>query len=147
MKYDIEEYKGFNIQYDDYSDKFVCDIEIGDNVKNAKRSSLDDVRKEIDKFIKANLEFKPFKAICIKYGSLKVVEVTSIRTDGKFISNNGHISYEEFANFYREHDYDALSKLYEIRKEVTDLRYKEIQLEKEVIESLKPIDVSVYKID
>lgn len=86
MKYEIKQYKGQTIEYDDDLDKFVCDITIEDRNKTSKRGSLKDLEKEIDQFIKQNLEFKPFKLFEKRsYGnSLDVIHVEGIRTDGRF---------------------------------------------------------------
>ena len=52
MRYPIKEHKGQQIYYDDYNDKFVCDIELNDNLRNAKRNSISDIEKDIDIIIK-----------------------------------------------------------------------------------------------
>lgn len=39
MKYEIEQYKGQTIEYDDDLDKFVCDITLEDKFKKSKRGS------------------------------------------------------------------------------------------------------------
>lgn len=90
MKIEIEVYKNQTISYDDDCDKFECQIEINNEVKNAKRQSLKELRKEIDLFIKANLEFKPFWFFHkSNYGKTFDVKFCSaIRTDGKFVVSN-----------------------------------------------------------
>lgn len=86
MKFEIEQYKNQTIEYDDELDKFVCDITIEDRTKSPKRASLKDLRKEIDAFVKMNLDFKPFKLFKkSSYGTdIVVMNVDGIRTDGKF---------------------------------------------------------------
>lgn len=73
MKYEIETYKDQTIYYDEQYDYFICDISIEDGWKQTKRNKLADVRKEIDSFIKANLNFKPFKALSYSaYGGRRI---------------------------------------------------------------------------
>jgi hypothetical protein len=61
-------------------------MEINGVVKNAKRASLVAVIKEIDTFRKLNVGFKPFKVMKINYADdLEVLEVSAIRSDGKFV--------------------------------------------------------------
>ena len=85
MKIEIEDYKGHVIYYDDDKDKFLVDMDIDGHVKNAKRGSLVDLRKEIDLFIKENLNFKPFKVLWNKWSSIEEKDVIGIRVDKKLI--------------------------------------------------------------
>ena len=73
MRYPIKEHKGQQIYYDDYNDKFVCDIELGDNLKSAKRGKLSDIEREIDLFIKANFNFVPFTVVLKNYRNKKTM--------------------------------------------------------------------------
>lgn len=101
MKYEIEVYKGQTIEYDDETDKFVCEININDNTKHSKRGSLNDLRKEIDTYIKNNLEFKPFKALLKdKYGDgFDIYDIKGIRTDGQFIIQKIGYNHTSLASF------------------------------------------------
>ena len=64
----IEDYKGFEIFYDEDSDKFITTMELNNVVKEPKRASLKALRQEINTFVKLNLEFKPFKILENYYG-------------------------------------------------------------------------------
>lgn len=88
MKIEIEVYKGHQISYNDDTDKFECEMEFNGNVKNSKRGSLKDLRKEIDLFIKENLEFKPFTFLeksQYEGDTFGVKKCTAIRTDGTLV--------------------------------------------------------------
>ena len=85
MKIEIEDYKNHTIYYDDDKDKFVVDMDIDGHVKNAKRGSLVDLRKEIDLFIKENLNFKPFKVLWNRWSSVEEKDIIGIRVDKKLI--------------------------------------------------------------
>jgi len=98
MKIHIEVYRNHTIEYDYDADKFVCDIELNDEVRNTKRGSLKNLRKEIDLFIKENSGFVPFDYIACKYSNEYVVmHCAAIRTDGKFVV------YKKENAHYKEH--------------------------------------------
>lgn len=144
--HEIEEYKGQTIYYDEDDDKFVCDITIEDNFKSTKRKSLKDVRKEIDAFIKVNLNFKPFKAIeCDKYGrgEFTVKEVIAIRTDKKIVVKGGYSD-----SFYGKKDAENLrvydADLVAEQKEIEEA-YKAAGKIRE--EKLKKLNAKLLKLD
>lgn len=151
MKFDIEVYKGQTIQYDDEYDKFICDISIEDKFKTTKRGSLNDVRKEIDQFVKINLDFKPFKALYLdKYDadSFVIKHITGIRTDGKFIVKEGtygsHYGKKEIKQLM-QYDQEIVDQA-DILKAKKDQAIKEYSLAmKELCKKLKPIDISKYE--
>lgn len=154
MQYEIMTYKGQTIYYNEDKDKFVCDIEFNNEVKNAKRQSLSDVKKEIDLFAKANLDFKPFVAFYIKYPDHgwmpDKVNVIAIRTDGKFVvkvegaAYADHVGISEGKLFVYTDAHEAPLK--EIDVKIQSLRAESDGIRKGVVESLKPLDVSQYKI-
>ena len=148
MKIEIQDYKGHTIFYDDNSDKFCCEIEINNNVnvKNTKRQSLNDVKKEIDQFIKVNFEFKPFKAFFKRYSDydVEIIEIVGIRIDGKIVRKRGKDSFEylgekDFANLF-EYDLDSETAIKEIENKIELQRLKYNAERKLVFEKLKPID-------
>lgn len=153
MEIEIEIYKNNQIVYNDEIDKFECKIELNGETKSTKRQSLADVRKEIDTFIKLNLHFKPFKAFFInKWADSSIEEktVSAIRTDGKFVINNGekgnHSYYYDKKEMQLARIFDA-----EISKGIKDLKEyaKKVQAEtskeiKALIETMKPLDLSMY---
>lgn len=154
MKYEIETYKGQLIEYDDSYDKFLCDISTEDKFKTTKRSSLADVRKEIDQFIKLNADFKPFKVLSLDnydQSDFKIVHVVGIRTDGKFIthedSNAGYKSYsgkKDIKNWMiYNHETVAAKKELKAIKEAAVSHYNKSV--KELAKKLVPIDLSKYE--
>lgn len=151
-KIEIEVYKGQTIFYNEDSDKFECDISVEDKFKSTKRQSLKDARKEIDTFIKLNLEFKPFK--CFKkssYGSdVELVEITGIRTDGKLIekksgyrSSDSHLDKKDMEKLCA-YDSDVWSALDKSEKENDEVNKKYNTERIELIKKLKPLDLSKY---
>lgn len=153
MKYEIETYKGQLIEYDDNYDKFMCDISIEDKWKKAKRSSLADIRKEIDQFIKINAEFKPFKCFMVESwddSDFKEISVTGIRTDGKFINHTmTNENYKSHANKkdtakWREYDAEIIAAKRALEKEKDAAYSKYSKGVKALAAKLKPIDLSKY---
>lgn len=151
MKIEIEEYRGQTIKYDDDADKFVCDISIEDWSKSAKRGSLKDLRKEIDLHIKQNLNFKPFKALQLsKFGgdSLKIVEVSAIRTDGKLIVSEGgnyksHVGKKD-SEYLMKYDGDIVAELDKIEEESEAFYKLKRERTKELCSKLVKLDLSKY---
>jgi hypothetical protein len=152
MKIEIEDYKGQTIYYDDNSDKFECSIELNNNVKTSKRDSLQDLRKEIDLFIKANIEFKPFKFLMkSQYGgnSFSLYECSAIRTDGKFVISQVGSTYKSYAGkkesaLFMKLDNELFERLNQIVKEIEDLRVKSNNEIKELCDKLIPLDLSMF---
>lgn len=151
MKHEIETYKDQTIYYDEFSDCFICEITKEDKFKITKRNKLADVRKEIDSFIKANLNFKPFKALRLDYNSsLKLVEVGAIRTDGIFIdvtnpSYKQQIPYNEIEKV-KKFDQDILDLNKDYLERIELLKKEHTRVIQEAYEKLPNIDVSKYKI-
>lgn len=151
MKIFIEDYKGQTINYDDYSDKFVCDIEIDDNVQKGKRGSLSDMRKQIDIFIKENVNFKPFKAIIKEsYSSdFSITDIVSIRVDRLLVSDNGgrksFIGQRE-ANKLCVYDQSIIDKKKEIDNTFDQAYKAKEEGMKALVAMLKSIDVSKYNL-
>jgi len=157
---EIEQYKGQTIEYDIENNKFVCDITIEDRDKTTSRQSLKDVRKEIDTFIKLNLEFKPFKVFEKRsYGSeLEIINVLGIRTDGKFTCKSERYPDRrgfELIDFEKEmrggdefYEYDA--EIVKEKKEIEaeEQKYRDIidKKEKALFKKLKKLNLKPYKI-
>jgi|ERR1039457_1074918 hypothetical protein len=150
MKYEIETYKGQTIEYDDDYDKFICDISVEDKYKNTKRSSLKDIRKEIDTFIKINAEFKPFKAFFLStYGDkdFDEYEVSAIRSDGKYVVSKG--SYK--SHFDKKdmekcmvYDVDIVKEKEVIKNEIEASRERGRKKLNELYKKLVKMDLSKY---
>lgn len=149
MKIFIEEYKGQSIYYNEDADKFVCDIELNNNVKSSKRGSLKDLKKEIDLFVKENLNFKPFQFFKVQFGDFTEMTCENIRNDGKFVVKSSYrTEYYDKKDFKSafEFDFDKKYQVALIDAEF-ELQRKEYQRKKdEIISQLKPLDISKYDI-
>lgn len=148
MKFEIETYKGQLIEYDDSYDKFICDISVEDKFKTAKRLSLAEIRKEIDAFIKLNADFKPFKALQLDGYSkdyFSIVEVTGLRTDGKFVVGNIGSNSK---SFYGKKSMDKLMVFdSEIVKESDKLQAEKDKAYDAYKKSMKELCTRLIKVD
>jgi len=156
MKIEIEEYKGQTIRYDDEADKFICDITIEDNFGKKKRTSLKDLRREIDLFIKENLNFKPFKVLVVdNYSEEKISEglVKALRVDGTLV-----VSVKNYNSWYvsrfnaedckrlRKFDPDILLEAKQEEASYDLLTKEHEERKKKIAEKLTKIDLTKYNL-
>ena len=148
---EIETYKGQTIFYDTDADKFTCEISVEDKFTKTKRQSLKDVRSEIDRFIKLNLEFKPFKVFSSQeYGKIEAYSIVGIRTDGRFMfeKSGNYTSFETAAQLMR--DYSAYDADIEIEaneaKRIFEIAEQKYRKKKDELRTkMKPLDLSKYE--
>lgn len=153
-KKEMEVYRNQTIYYDIDDDKFYCDISVEDKSKTTKRGSLKDVRKEIDAFVKLNLEFKPFKVLKISTydeSSFTAYTVKGIRTDGKFMVYQEHypknVSYFSLKDMSecKQFEQDAVKCQIEFEEKEKSLREEKKKALTKIIKNLKKLDLSKYK--
>lgn len=154
MKFEIETYKGQLIEYNDENDKFICDIVIEDKFKSTKRLSLTDVRKEIDTFIKLNVDFKPFKVLATdgwNNNNFAVLIVSAIRTDGKFVTyKEGNQDYKSYSGkkemaTWKSYDPDAVNEKNRLKKLLDEAQKVYNTTLNTLTSKLLPIDLSKYE--
>ena len=102
----IEKYRGVEIVFSPENERFSYSFDLGSwNEKQSYASC----KKSIDDYFKNNETFKPFKVRNISSG--KVVEITGIRKDGRFVyDTNG--KKEQMSEYY-ENDYIELDESHE----------------------------------
>ena len=140
----IEDYKGQSIYYSENYDKFVCEITSNDNFRSTKRNKLDDVRKEIDKFIRDNADFKPFKAIKDEWGTIKLIEFEKLRSDNKLMAKGSVYDMVELSKL-KAYDADLMEEIKENRRifeEASEAYDKKL---KELKSKLKPFNTKPYE--
>ncbi len=144
MKHEIEIYKGQTIFYDEDSDKFVCDVTVEEKYGTKTRKSLKDIKREIDLFIKANLEFKPFKCIYKYHNELRIRECTALRVDGKLVIDGWHIEQKNWDTIYQYSP--SFEQAVKEAQDEFDIAYKKkIQAIKEAESKLVPMNLDKYK--
>jgi hypothetical protein len=140
MRVKIENHRGFEISFDPEDEKFWYLSEKYDTESSSK--SFAAIKKAIDDFIKENKEFKPFwieNSLSYLYGDKKL-KVVGIRKDGAFIVENerkekkqlskhsegGYILYNEANDKIRLDIAELESKLFELQKEIKEMRLKQV---------------------
>ena len=140
MKLEIEVYKNQTIYYNDDSDKFECAITVEEQYSSKSRKSLKEIRREIDLFIKANLEFKPFKCLYTQYvsfGNPSVKNCTAIRTDGSLVIDGSQVKQSEWNKIYNySSEYETILKNQETETESLREKHK-----RELVEANKLLTV------
>lgn len=83
----IENYRGFDIEFETYNETFTCVVSAE---KRFEKESYSSIKKAIDEFKSKNADFKPFKVMTApneQYGGIGsgIYEVIGIRKDGRFV--------------------------------------------------------------
>jgi hypothetical protein len=95
----IENYRGFDIEFDVHYEKFQCECEDG---KAKESQSFSAVKKFIDDFKKANQDFKPFYVETNPtnpYGGKKL-KVIGLRKDGRFIGEDEKGNKDQISDYH-----------------------------------------------
>jgi uncharacterized protein (DUF1786 family) len=139
MKHEIEIYKGHTIFYNEDTDKFYCEMVIEDSYKKTARLSLKAVKDEIDQFIKVNIDFKPFDVLVRDYGSVKKVNIQSVRKDGTFHVDRSFFSQNEMISKCYFFDGEIYSEMERLRKELDDFQKLKRAEIKALEDQMKPL--------
>lgn len=120
----IEEYRGFEIYFNTETEKFytISNQHDVDMDKNTYAST----KTYIDKFIKDNVDFKPFYVVD---DGTKRYKVTGIRKDGKFNYQNSEGKMDSFSNY----DLDK----YILENDLNVPIFEQIRTEKEIIKMIE----------
>jgi len=99
MKITIENYRGFDIEFDTNCEKFQC-IVSDDNTKESKSFSA--VKKFIDGYKKDNQNFKPFYVVSSPknrmYRKKERLKIIGIRKDGRFMAETKSGDKKQISN-------------------------------------------------
>lgn len=146
----IENYRGFDIEFDTDCEKFQC-IATDENVKES--NSFTAVKKFVDDYKKTNQDFKPFWIDPTPKGyKTKKMKIIGLRKDSRFVAENNEGGKEQVS------DYD-ISKYMILKPEnETGMRLlKELEVKKEqqrvennnhreqIISTLNIITLAYYK--
>lgn len=156
---DVETYRGFTIRLNKNEGLFSAWGEFSD--KEFSSPNLKYVRQDIDKYLKRNAAFEPFKAVelygydkgVIKFG--EIIEIIGLRKDGKFttLEKNGKkstvssYSEKEFAVWQQDFQKHAaeLEIIEEEKREFMDgYTNRKCEVFKK-IEALKPVKITTFK--
>jgi len=102
MRAKIETYRGIDIEFDTCNEKFNCVISEGIKLE---KGSYKLMQEAIDKYLKDNQSFKPFKVTnkpTTLFGGVGegVCTVIGIRKDGRFVYENKEKKKQQIADHY-----------------------------------------------
>jgi hypothetical protein len=121
MKVEIENYRGWDISFDTDKETFYAVSSEFDTDRS--KQSYASIKKSIDDYIKANVEFKPFKVLLSRYGTRAIYNVVGIRKDKQFIIKKGEKTEqlskhdEEFLHVCTDADENKLKEIEILREE------------------------------
>ena len=148
----IENYRGFDIEFNTSSEKFLC-IATEETTKESKSFSA--VRKFVDEYKKTNQDFKPFYVEKIperSYGRYKKVKVIGIRKDNSFVAEIENGEKFQIGDYdtkdymlFNESNKPKLQLLDELEAEFEAYRKKYVANKKEVIDTMDIADLKEYK--
>jgi len=99
MNIKIENYRGFEIYFDNSNETFNCLIDDSNNVKKSYSS----IKKVIDDFVKESLNFEPFM-VETNMGE-SVTKIIGIRKDNRFITENAAGEKGQMSEYYENSFY------------------------------------------
>lgn len=151
MKILIENYRGFDIDFDTDCEKFQCVIT---EEKTKESISFSAVKKFIDDYKKENQDFKPFYADKNPkaYSGHPKIKIIGIRKDKRFIIEREDGGREQLSE-YEEDNYmifkpeneEKINALKKHRQMVEALRVKNNEIDKGIIASLNIITLKEFK--
>ena len=136
----IDNYRGFDIEFETINEKFQCVI-TDELVKES--ISFSAIKKFIDEYKKQNQNFKPFFAESIPsqytFNEYKKIKIVGIRKDGRFIAENSDGVKFQVSDFdikdymlYSKENEKAFGQLLELK--LKEQRYNsEIKMERSLI--------------
>jgi len=149
----IENYRGFDIEFDTNCEKFQC-VATDENTKES--SSFAAVKKFVDDYKKANQDFSPFwvEFTPSGYSSFKDnnLKVIGIRKDGRFVAENKNGIQQQISD-YDLNDYMLLKPenetgmllLQELESKIKQQRVENDNNRKQIISTLNIITLKDYK--
>ena len=148
----IDNYRGFDIEFNTTSEKFQCVI-----TDNAIKESISfsAVKKFIDDYKKDNNDFKPFyiEGIPDEYFPIKeIIKIIGIRKDGRFISENNTGVKRQISDYdlkrymvFRESNKPFMLQLDELKEKENTQRLENNAKRKEIKEHLTITTLYDYK--
>lgn len=148
----IENYRGFDIEFDSDAEKFQCII-TEDNTKES--ASFSAVKKFIDDYKKENIGFEPFWVVLTpsnRFSNARRLQIIGVRKDGRFVTQN-EVGKKDQLSDYSLSDYmldmpenkTILSALDELDKESNKQIIEMKNKKAELVSKLNIITLKEYK--
>lgn len=137
----IDNYRGFDIEFQIHSESFTC--EVSDAIKFEK-GSYKKIQEAIDEYLKKNQSFKPFKVITkpiSRYGGIGrgVYTVIGIRKDDRFIYQDDEGKKHQLSDYNEK---DVILYEPEMEQQLVQIAY----LETLVDDARKKVDEAKSKV-
>lgn len=151
MKKQIENYRGFNIEFDTEYEKFSCIIT---DELTKESISFKAVKNFIDEYRKSNQDFKPFwvEAIPDMYTTTKLIKIVGIRKDGRFISETPKGEKQQVSDYdlakymLSKPENEVIMEQYKLTEQLGRKQIAENDRQKkELISKLKIVTLKQYK--
>ena len=150
MKILIENYRGFDIEFDTDCEKFQC---IGNEENTKKSTSFSAVKKFVDEYKKTNEGFKPFWVETLPtYYMIDKLKVVGLRKDGRYVAENSEgvkiqLSDYDTGNYMllKEENGNAIKLLSELKITEEKQRVENNEYRKQIISTLNIVSLKDYK--
>jgi hypothetical protein len=152
MKIHIENYRGFDIEFDTNNEIFQC---ICTDDKSKQSKSFSAVKKFVDEYKKDNSSFNTFWVQLIpekSYCNLKKAKIIGLRKDGRFICEDEkgqktYISDYDISNYMllKEENAPIIKEYDAHEKEIEKYRVESNEKRKKIIEKLVLVNLKDYK--
>ena len=151
MKTIIENYRGFDIEFDTNCEKFQCIV--SDDITK-ESISFKAVKIFIDEYKKNNQDFKPFwvEAIPDAYTEDKSLKIVGIRKDGRFISETTNGKKQQVSDYDLQRymlskpENKAIMDQYKLTEQIGRKQREENDLKKkELISQLNIVTLKQFK--
>lgn len=148
----IENYRGFDIEFDTSCEKFQC-VATDEDVKES--TSFTAVKKFVDDYKKINQDFKPFwiePNPSSYFKSKDKLKVVGIRKDGRFVAENSKGEKQQISDYnltdyiiFKIENEPILKSLKELNAEDEQQRSANEIRRKQIIKTLNIISLKEFK--
>jgi hypothetical protein len=146
----IETYRGFEIEFDTYYEKFQC---ICTEESTKVSNSFAAIKKFVDDYKKTNQDFKPFwiEPTPDNMYKDKILKVIGVRKDGRFIAENKNGEKEQISNcdlsdymLVKSENEKNLNLLKELKLKEDSQRLENNETRKEIISKINVTTLKEY---
>ena len=148
----IDNYRGFDIEFETINEKFKCII-TDELVKES--ISFSEIKKFVDEYKKTNQDFKPFYVesnpdrYSFKNSKLKII---GVRKDGRFVAENSQGEKVQVYDYdiedymlYKQENEHALKLLSDLLEKVENQRVENNQIRKDIISTINIVTLKDFK--
>ena len=148
----IDNYRGFDIEFETINEKFQCII-TDELVKES--ISFSAIKKFVDEYKKTNQDFKPFyvESTPDRYSSKNSkLKIIGVRKDGRFVAENSKGEKVQVSDYdikdymlYKQENENALKLLSDLSEKVENQRLENNQIRKDIISTINIVTLKDFK--